>query len=120
MRTVLGFQITYPKQCTSRVSYLVQCCTDAFLQNIDSSCSDFEEEQKELSMAFVKRSLTIITEIMDQIVENDPNFDRSSKSRRGFTDGLSTCQQHLTECRRKKQTTVDAFLTKRQKIGNTE
>ena len=87
---------------------------------IDFGSSDFEKEQKELSMAFVKRSLTIITEIMDQIVENDPNFDRSSKSRRGFTDGLSTCQLHLTECRRKKQTTVDAFLTKRQKIGNTE
>ena len=36
-------------------------------KNIDSS--DFEEEQKELSMAFVKRSLTTITEIMDQFVE---------------------------------------------------
>ena len=32
-------------------------------KNIDSSCRDFEEEQKELSMAFVKRSLTTITEI---------------------------------------------------------
>lgn len=80
-------------------------------KNIDSS--DFEEEQKELSMAFVKRSLTTITEIMDQFVENDPNFDRSSKARRG---ALSTYQQLLTECKRKTQTTLDAFLTKRQKI----
>ncbi|GFY45853.1 uncharacterized protein TNIN_364061 [Trichonephila inaurata madagascariensis] len=32
-------------------------------KNIDSS--DFEEEQKELSMAYVKRSLTTINEIMD-------------------------------------------------------
>lgn len=85
---------------------------------IDSS--DFEEEQKELSMAFVKRSLTTITEIMDQFVENDPNFDRSSKARRGVIDALSTYQQLLTERKRKTQTTLDAFLTKRQKIGNTK
>lgn len=87
-------------------------------KNIDSS--DFEEEQKELSMAFVKKSLTTITEIMDQFVENDPNFDRSSKARRGVIDALSTYQQLLTERKRKTQTTLDAFLTKRQKIGNTE
>lgn len=87
-------------------------------KNIDSS--DFEEEQKELSMAFVKRSLTTITEIMDQFVENDPNFDRSSKARRGVIDALSTYQQLLTERKRKTQTTLDAFLTKRQKIGNTK
>ncbi|GFV38964.1 uncharacterized protein TNCV_965301 [Trichonephila clavipes] len=36
-------------------------------KNIDSS--DFEEEKKELSMAFVERSLTTITEIMYQFVE---------------------------------------------------
>lgn len=77
-------------------------------KNIDSS--DFEEEQKELSMAFVKRSLTTITEIMDQFVENDPNFDRSSKARRGVIDALSTYQQLLTERKRKTQTTLDAFF----------
>lgn len=87
-------------------------------KNIESS--DFEEEQKELSMAFVKRSLTTITEIMDQFVENDPNFDRSSKARRGVIDALSTYQQLLTERKRKTQATLDTFLTKRQKIGNTE
>uniref|UniRef100_T1IFU6 Uncharacterized protein n=1 Tax=Rhodnius prolixus TaxID=13249 RepID=T1IFU6_RHOPR len=87
-------------------------------KNIESS--DFEEEKKELSMAFVKRRLTTITEIMDQFVENDPNFDRSSKARRGVIDALSTYQQLLTERKRKSQTPLDAFLTKRQKIGNTE
>lgn len=71
-------------------------------------------------MAFVKRSLSTITEIMDQFVENDPNFARSSKARRGVIDALSTYQQLLTERKRKTQTTLDAFLTKRQKIGNTE
>ena len=43
-------------------------------KNIDSSSRDFEKEQKELSMVFVKRSLTTITEIMDQFIENDSNF----------------------------------------------
>ncbi|CAK9814153.1 Tigger transposable element-derived protein 1 [Anthophora plagiata] len=121
-------------------------------KNIDSS--DFEEEQKELSMAFVKRSLTTITEIMDQFVENVGNdclwtgrfsktpckrniqstvrevsriflcyqvrTNESSKARRGVIDALSTYQQLLTERKRKTQTTLDAFLTKRQKIGNTK
>ena len=81
-------------------------------KSIDSI--DFEEERKELSMAFVKRSLTTITEIMDQFVENDPNFDRISKARGSVIDALSTYQQLLTERKRKTQTTLDAFLTKTQ------
>ena len=48
-------------------------------------------------MEFVKRSLTSITEIMDQFVEKDPNFDRSSKARRGVIDALSAYQELLTE-----------------------
>lgn len=87
-------------------------------KNIDKS--HFEKEQKELSMAFVKRSLATITKIMDQFVKNDLNFDRSSKARQGVIDTLSTCQQLLTERKKKTQTTLDAFLTKRQKIGNTK
>ncbi|GFQ86702.1 hypothetical protein TNCT_236331 [Trichonephila clavata] len=47
-------------------------------KNIESSDS---KEKKELSTAFLKTSLTTITEIMDQFIENDPNFDRSSKER---------------------------------------
>ena len=62
-------------------------------------------------MVFVKRSLTTITEIMDQFVKNDPNFDRSSKARWGVIDALSTYQQLLTERKRKTQTTLDDFLT---------
>ena len=71
-------------------------------------------------MAFVKRSVTNVTEIMDQFVENDPNFDRSSKARLGVKDALFTYQQLLAERKRKTKTTLDAFLTKRQNIGNTE
>ena len=48
-------------------------------------------------MAFVKRSLTTVIEIIDQFVENDPNFDRSSKARLGVIDALSTYQQLLTD-----------------------
>ncbi|GFV07182.1 uncharacterized protein TNCV_3602001 [Trichonephila clavipes] len=58
-------------------------------KNIESS--DSEEEQKELSTAFIKTSLTTITEIMNQFIENDPNFDRSPKARRGVMDALSQC-----------------------------
>ncbi|XP_056645853.1 tigger transposable element-derived protein 6-like [Diorhabda sublineata] len=47
-------------------------------KNIDSS--DFEEEQKELSIVFIKRSFTNSIQNTDQVVENYPNFDRSSKA----------------------------------------
>ncbi|GFU36017.1 hypothetical protein TNCV_4191261 [Trichonephila clavipes] len=48
------------------------------------------------------------------------NFARSPKERWGIMDALSTYQQLLTERKRKTQITLDAFLIKRQKIGNTE
>lgn len=67
-------------------------------------------------MAFVKR--TTITEIMNQLIEYDLNFDKSSKARRGAKDALFTYQQLLTECKSKTKTTLDAFLTKSE-IGNT-
>ncbi|GFY46123.1 tigger transposable element-derived protein 1-like [Trichonephila inaurata madagascariensis] len=70
-------------------------------KNIDSS--DFEEGQKELSMAFLKRSLTTIPEIMDQFVENDPNFDRSSKARRGVIDFHLSTTSNRTQKERKRK-----------------
>ena len=57
-------------------------------------------------MAFVKRSLSTITEIMDQFIENDSNFDRSSKGRRDVRDALSVYEE--------------AFVTKRQITENAE
>ncbi|XP_057663122.1 tigger transposable element-derived protein 1-like [Diorhabda carinulata] len=87
-------------------------------KNVDSSDS---EEQKEFSMAFVKRSLSTITEIMDKLIENDPNFDRSSKVRRGVRYALSVYEELLRERRkRKRQTLLDAFVTKRQNTENAE
>ncbi|GFQ65048.1 uncharacterized protein TNCT_174121 [Trichonephila clavata] len=49
-------------------------------KNIESS--DSEEKQKK-TFAFLKTSLITKTEIFDQFIENDPNFDRISKARRG-------------------------------------
>ncbi|GFV25200.1 hypothetical protein TNCV_2565841 [Trichonephila clavipes] len=46
--------------------------------------------------------------------------NRSSKARRGVVEALSTYQQLVTERKRKTQIKLDAFLIKRQKIGNTE
>ncbi|XP_067119167.1 tigger transposable element-derived protein 1-like [Centruroides vittatus] len=48
-----------------------------------------DEEQKELSPDFLKKSLATITEIMDQFIQNDFNFDRSSKARRSVIDAIS-------------------------------
>ena len=53
---------------------------------------------------------------MDQFVENDPNIDRSSKARRGVIDALFTYLQILTECKRKKRTTLDATWQKGRKL----
>lgn len=63
--------------------------------------SDFEEEQKELLIGFVKRILTTLTEIMGQFDENYTNFDKSSKARRGVIDTFSTCKKLLTAAKMK-------------------
>ncbi|KAK2578211.1 hypothetical protein KPH14_000945 [Odynerus spinipes] len=79
-----------------------------------------DEEQKELATNFLKTSLTTIVDIMDQFIQNDSNFDRSSKARRSVMDAMSCYQQLLTERNRKRQTTLDDFLTKKQKVSNEE
>ena len=55
---------------------------------------------------------------MDQFIENDTDFDRSSKAKRGVMDALSTYRELLTQRKRKTQLTLDTFLFKRQKTGN--
>ncbi|GFV44611.1 hypothetical protein TNCV_3365221 [Trichonephila clavipes] len=52
--------------------------------------------------------------------EAGASFDRSSKERRGVMYVLFTYQHLLTEHKRKTQIALDAFLIKRQKIGNAE
>lgn len=47
-----------------------------------------DEKQKELSRDFLKKNLATITEIMDQFVQNDLNFYRSSKARRSVIDAV--------------------------------
>ncbi|XP_067121983.1 tigger transposable element-derived protein 1-like [Centruroides vittatus] len=79
-----------------------------------------DEEQKELSTDFLKKSLASITEIMDQFIQNDFNFDRSSKARRSVMDAMSCYRQLLAERNRKRQTTLDDFFTKKQKMSNEE
>ena len=56
-----------------------------------------DEEQTELPTDFLKKSLATITEIMDQFIQNDSNFDRSSKARRGVIDAMSCYRQLLAE-----------------------
>ncbi|GFT48446.1 uncharacterized protein TNCV_3131731 [Trichonephila clavipes] len=60
------------------------------------------------------------TKIKQQEKKAGANFARSPKERRGVMDALPTYQQLLTERKRKTQITLDTFLMKRQKIGNTE
>ena len=60
-------------------------------------------------MAFVKRSLTTITEIIDQFVENDLNFDRSSKARQGIIH-LSTISNRM---QKEKANNIKCLLDKK-------
>jgi hypothetical protein len=48
------------------------------------SASDAQETaMREPSMEFVSKSMTAIMQIMDQFIDNDPDYERSSKARCG-------------------------------------
>ncbi|KRZ19150.1 hypothetical protein T11_9523 [Trichinella zimbabwensis] len=62
-------------------------------------------------------SITKITEIMDhQFVEQDPDYERSSKARRNILERIS-CYEEIVHQRKfkKRQLIVDAFITKKPK-----
>ena len=75
-----------------------------------------DEEQTELATDFLKKSLASITEIMDQFIQNDSNFDRSSKARRGVIDAMSCYRQLLAERERKRQTSSNKINKKTKNI----
>lgn len=84
----------------------------------DSENSDSEsEEPKELATGFLSKSLITINEIVDQIVANDPDFERSTKARRGVLDAISCYRQLLQERRRKRQMTLDHFIAKKSRVS---
>ena len=53
-------------------------------------------------------------------IQNDSNFDRNSKARRNVINAISCYRQLLAERKRKRQTTLDDFITKKQKMSNEE
>lgn len=76
-----------------------------------------DEEQTELTSNFLSKSISTITRIMDQFVENDPDYERSSKARQDIMESISCYQELLCERKRKKETTVDGNITKIPKMS---
>ena len=75
--------------------YLKELVEKQMHEDDEISVSDDEEQ---------KRSLATITEIMDQFIQNDLNFDRSSKARQSLINTMSCYWQLLAERNRKRQT----------------
>lgn len=85
------------------------------IEENESSDSE-DDEPKEIKTDFLKKSLETITETVDQLVANDPNFDRSSKARRGVLDAIACYRHLLNERKRKRQMTLDDFFAKKSTI----
>ena len=70
-----------------------------------------EIPKKDLSTEFLSRSVITITKIVDQFVDNDADYERSSNVKRGVLSMLSCYQKLLTELhQRKRQATLSDYV----------
>jgi hypothetical protein len=78
---------------------------------------DAEEEtpMRDLTTEFLSNA---ITQIMDQLIANDPDWERSNKAKRGVLD-MIFCYRRLLRDRKlkKRQSTLDACIKKKQRFA---
>jgi hypothetical protein len=86
-------------------------------QRIQSESEAFGAEEetpvRDLTTEFLSNSITAITQIMDQSIDNDPDWERSNKAKRGVLDMISCYRELLRERKlKKRQSTLDAYTKK--------
>jgi len=52
---------------------------------------------RELPTEFLSNSITTITQIVDQFTDNNPDYERRSKARRGVTEMIPWYQELLRD-----------------------
>jgi hypothetical protein len=91
-------------------------------QRIQSESEAFGAEEEtpltDLTTEFLSNSITAIMQIMDQFIDNDPDWERSNKARRGVLDMIS-CYRELLRDRKlmKRQSTLDAYIKKKPRFA---
>jgi len=86
----------------------------------ESEVSDAEEETpvRDLTTEFLSNTITAITQIMDQFIDNDPDWERSNQAKRGVLD-MTSCYRELLRERKlkKRQSTLDAYIKKKPRFA---
>jgi ribosomal protein S13 len=90
-------------------------------QRIQSESEAFNAEERtsvrDLTTEFLSNSITAIMQIMDQFIDNDLDWQRSSKAKRGVLDMISCYQELLHERKLKRKSTLDAYIKKKQRFA---
>jgi hypothetical protein len=91
-------------------------------QRIQSESEAFDAEEgtpvRDLATGFLSNSITTITQIMDQFIDNDPDWERSNKAKRGVLDVTSCYRELLSERKlKKRQSTLDAYIKKKPRFA---
>jgi hypothetical protein len=90
-------------------------------QHIQSESETFEAEEetpvRDLTTEFLSNSITAIKQIMDQLIDNDPDWERSNKAKRGVLN-ITSCYRELLRERKlkKRQSTFDAYIKKKPRF----
>lgn len=71
-----------------------------------------EETKRELETDFLSVSVTTITKIMNQLLEYDPDYNRSSRAKRGVMEAITCYRELLRERKRKLERSVEVCTHK--------
>jgi hypothetical protein len=66
----------------------------------------------DLTTEFLSNTITAIKLIMDQFIDNDPDWEQSNKAKQGVLDMISCYRELLCERKLKRQSTLNAYIKK--------
>jgi len=73
---------------------------------------------RDLTIEFLSSSITAITQITDQFIDNDPDWEQSIKAKQGVLDMISCYRELLRERKvKKRQSTLEAYIKKKPRFA---
>jgi hypothetical protein len=74
---------------------------------------------REIFTEFFRNCITTIMQIMDQFIDNDPDYEPSCKARRGVLERTYCCRDLLCErILKKRKSTLDASIMKKPRFAD--
>jgi hypothetical protein len=73
---------------------------------------------RDLTIEFLSSSITAITQITDQFMDNDPDWEQSIKAKQDVLDMISCYRELLRERKvKKRQSTLEAYIKKKPRFA---